>query len=342
MASDLRVVSLFAGAGGMDLGFVRTGFDVVFAGDWDADSRATYAAQFGCDVCAADVSRMDGSELPACDVIIGGPPCQGFSVAGHMNPKDPRSKMVWHFARLVARVRPRAFVMENVKALAALRRWDNLKASLATELESAGHYQVRMHILNARDYGVPQSRERVFFIGTAEGVRPVDEVERPNGLRMTARAVLEGFPPPGAPPNLGVCRAKVTPAKTPILRKSPYAGMLFNGQGRPIRLDSQVNTLPASMGGNRTPIVDEEELRRGRPSWVEWYHRRLMRGGRPVRKVPDRLRRLTLAEAAAFQTFPLAYPFRGSQSSRFRQIGNAVPPRLAAAVAKAVLGSLTT
>jgi DNA (cytosine-5)-methyltransferase 1 len=256
-----------------------------------------------------------------------------------MDPDDPRSALTWEFVRLVKALRPRAFVMENVKALAVLKRWRAVRARLLAALAGLG-YAVQAHLLDARAYGVPQGRQRVFFIGTAAGLPPVrcipPTVDRPR----TAGEVLRGLPPPGVPPNVGACRAKVVPARRPVLRRSPFAGMLFNGQGRPIDLSSAVNTLPATMGGNRTPIVDEAELREGRPPWVAAYHARLLRGLPPLASAPDRLRRLTVTEAALLQTFPAEFRFEGRQSSQYAQVGNAVPPLLAEAVARSVLLAL--
>jgi DNA (cytosine-5)-methyltransferase 1 len=340
MKTKPRAVSLFSGAGGMDLGFLRAGFEIVRAIDAMPDACATYRKNIGEHITAVDIRSVDGKDLPKCDLVIGGPPCQGYSVAGHMDPDDPRSSLTWDFVRLVGALRPRAFVMENVKALAVLKRWQRLRGLLLARLEGFG-YLVFMHVLDARAYGVPQGRERVFFVGTRDDLPPVrcvpPTVERP----LTAGEVLRRLPPPGTAPNLGVCRAKVVPAKKPVLRRSPFAGMLFNGQGRPIDLASTVNTLPASMGGNRTPIVDEGELRDGLPSWVVEYHARLMKGKPPLAAAPARLRRLTVAEAALLQTFPPDFRFEGKQSSQYTQIGNAVPPRLAEAVARRVLDSLT-
>jgi DNA (cytosine-5)-methyltransferase 1 len=339
MTAQPRVVSLFCGAGGMDLGFVRAGFEVVWANDAWADACATYRRNLGDHVCCRDVRSVDAAELPPCDVVIGGPPCQGYSVGGRMDPDDPRSALTWEFVRLVGRLRPRAFVLENVKALAVLQRWAPVRARLLGRLEGLG-YTVGMHLLDARAYGVPQGRQRVFFVGTAAAVPPARSIPPTVDRPRTAGEVLRGLPPPGVAPNLGVCGAKVVPAKKPVLRRSPFAGMLFNGQGRPIDLGSAVNTLPASMGGNRTPIVDEAELREGRPPWVAAYHARLLRGLPPLAAAPDRLRRLTVTEAALLQTFPAAFRFEGKQNSQYAQIGNAVPPLLAEAVAGRVLLSL--
>jgi DNA (cytosine-5)-methyltransferase 1 len=332
------VLSLFCGSGGMDLGFLQAGFRVAWAIDVMPDACATYRQNLGAHVVCGGIQEVDASTLPRCDVVIGGPPCQGYSVGGHMDPADPRSSLTWEFVRVVREVRPAAFVMENVKALAVLSRWQGVRRRLLTEASALG-YDVRLHVLNARDFGVPQGRERAFFVGTAGPLAPVAVVP-PTGAVVTAGEVLRRLPRPGTAPNLGACRARVVPAKVPVLRRSPYAGMLFNGQGRPIDLGSAVNTLPASMGGNRTPIVDEGELRDGLPSWVGWYHARLTSGLPPLAEAPARLRRLTVTEAALLQTFPAGYAFQGRQSAQFRQIGNAVPPLLARAVASALLQAL--
>jgi DNA (cytosine-5)-methyltransferase 1 len=271
-----------------------------------------------------------------------------------MDPNDPRSRHVWDFLGIVAQLRPRAFVMENVKALAANSRWSRLLLALRREAWRQG-YPNQVLLLNGADYGVPQLRERMFLVGirdeTAVGVVPSDRVlaqaqvlETPlpttAKARPTVRQVLSALPPVGNPGNDSVCSAKVTPARTPVLRRSPYAGMLFNGQGRPLELDRPALTLPASMGGNRTPIIDQEELEHGAQGWVIGYHARLWAGQPPVRSVPKRLRRITVEEAAALQTFPRGMRFAGTQSAQYRQIGNAVPPELAYHVAVAVRSTL--
>ncbi len=127
------------------------------------------------------------------------------------------------------------------------------------------------------------------------------------------------------------------------MRKSPYAGMLFNGLGRPIYLEGPSATLPASMGGNKTPIVDESLLYNlSEDNWVVDYHKGLLDKQITPRfaETPSRLRRLTIKEAALIQTFPQEYVFHGSKTSIYKQIGNAVPCLMAEAVAKAVIEEL--
>lgn len=358
--NGLKFVSLYSGAGGLDLGFARAGFTPVFANDIDPYAVQTHnrlhevrdpewreaARRFeGHTAISGDV-RVAAANLEegTADLLIGGPPCQGFSVAGRMDPNDPRSRHVFDFLGLVAKVKPRAFVMENVAALARNRRWvdiiDNLKNQAATD------YKTELVVLNASHWGVPQARERMFLVGVPHGGPDFALPEAPTtDDPPTVRSTLTDLPRAGEPGNDSLCTAIITLAKAPVLRRSPYAGMLFNGQGRAMGLDRPAPTLPASMGGNRTPIVDEGDLYDGTDPWIVKYHNRLFfqgEGALPKLPADARLRRITVEEAAALQTFPNDVQWQGTTSARFRQIGNAVPPRLAYAVASAVADTLLT
>jgi DNA (cytosine-5)-methyltransferase 1 len=358
--ADLTFVSLYSGCGGLDLGFARAGMRPVWANDAAAWAVETYnriskvedpqwqaAARLfeGHSAIAGDV-RVAGRDLAEgmADLVIGGPPCQGFSVAGRMDPDDPRSRHVFNFLDVVALVRPRAFVMENVAALARNRRWSDVIAQLAA---SAGQdYDVRLVVLNASHWGVPQARERMFLVGLPRGTGGLVMPGAPTaGSPPSVGDVLRALPAAGQPGNASVCTARITMAKAPVLRLSPFAGMLFNGQGRPIDLNRPAPTLPATMGGNRTPIIDLDQLEHGRVPWVVGYHHRLMRERMPpLSELPPdaRLRRVTVEEAAAIQTFPADMQWCGPQTARFRQVGNAVPPVLAWHVAQAVRDALAT
>lgn len=347
--SSSTFVSLFSGAGGLDMGFVKAGFLPTYSTDIDVDSMDTYDEWLRPIMLDRFPQRRHISEtgdinnlqhLPTeADVVIGGPPCQGFSVAGRMDPNDPRSKHVWDFLHVVGDINPAVFVMENVSSLATSIRWGRVREAIAEKARSLG-YTPRWHVLNATDYGVPQSRARMFLIGT-KGVAPVDRSPLPvvKGPR-TVREALAELPHYGAPGNDSFCPAKITFARKPVLRRSAYAGMLFNGAGRPLNLDKPSLTIAASAGGNRTHIIDQEWLDGGQ-SWVEQYHMHLMGGGTPYRDMPARLRRLTVEESAALQTFPEGMHWHGGRSSQYRQIGNAVPPTLAYHVAVAVREALT-
>ncbi len=344
--------SLFSGAGGMDVGFARAGFDIVFANDIDGDACATYRLNHTASIHQGSLLDAKVSELLSqhdVDLVFGGPPCQGFSVAGKMDPNDGRSRLIHSFFDVVDSLQPKAFVCENVKALAYLNRWAGVRTALVER--GRKHYRVALVILNATDFGVPQIRERMFLVGLHRDIFNgadddlqaflEDGLQTQRSRPATVAEIVRSLGRAGSETNPRTCAAKITFARSPIMRKSPYAGMMFNGAGRPLPAQKWATTLPASMGGNKTPIIDEAEIFDGEPSFVEKYHRHLLDGGKPRSGyAPDRLRRLTVDECLAIQTFPAHYQLAGSRSAQYRQLGNAVPPMLAEAVARVVAQGL--
>ena len=347
-------VSLYAGAGGLDIGFSLAGFAPTWVSELDPFAMQTHDSVFAelktsrphlaessYESVTGDLLLVPESKLPAkgsADLVIGGPPCQGFSVAGKMDPADERSKHVFHFLDVVERVEPKAFVLENVKALYQNRRWSSIRERLVARADKLG-YNTIVTLVNASHYGVPQARERMLFIGVRKELGFPAELAPTTAERPpTVRDALAQLPAFGQEGNDSFCSAKITTAKMPVLRRSPFAGMLFNGAGRPLDLDAPSFTLAASMGGNKTPIIDQSTVGSNESSWVIDYHAKLWEtsGKSVVNEVPSNLRRLTVEEAAAIQTFPIGMKWAGPQSSKFRQIGNAVPPRLGLATAEAV------
>lgn len=351
IAETLSAISLFSGAGGMDVGFSSAGIRPVFANELDEAASKTYAANHGAHVQQGSILDHFESLHRFCgvDVVFGGPPCQGFSVAGKMDPDDERSGLIRTFFDAVDVVRPHGFVCENVKALAVLTRWSGVRDELMTR-SGKDHFSALV-VLNSSDYGVPQNRERMFLVGVRKGgaIRSnehlhqvlLDELSKHKRSAPTVAELIRALGPAGSVGNSRICNAKITYAANPVLRKSPYAGMMFNGAGRPLNPYGHSCTLPASMGGNKTPIVDEEYIFNGGLNYIEQYHQHLVEGGLPKKgEAPKRLRRLTVDECLAIQTFPKDYVLVGSQSAAFKQIGNAVPCLMAEAVAasmKAVL-----
>lgn len=348
-------VSLYAGAGGLDIGFALSGFAPVWVSELDQTALDTHDKAFAMLAKtrphlrghryvsrSGDLLAIPEAELPregVADVIIGGPPCQGFSVAGKMNPNDERSKHVFHFMDMIERIKPKGFVLENVKALYENKRWEGIRRMLLERADSLG-YNTILTLVNASHFGVPQARERMLLLGVRKDVGDpvVPEPTTPTNV-PSVREALSQLPRYGEPGNDSLCRARITTAKAPVLRRSPFAGMLFNGAGRPLNLDGPSVTLAASIGGNKTPIIDQRALEfEDTESWVVEYHAKLWKEGNRavVCQVPEYLRRLTVEEAAAIQTFPLGMEWCGPQSAKYRQIGNAVPPRLALAVGEAV------
>lgn len=348
MADKIKAISLFTGAGGMDIGFERAGIEVVFANELMKEAAETYNANHRDGVMVNDdINNVIGTldRFKGIDLVFGGPPCQGFSVAGKMDPNDERSKLIFTFLDVVEKVQPKAFVMENVKALAYIDKWEPIRKKYLDRARSLGYNCVPI-ILNATEYGVSQKRERVFFIGFKDNLDPFYEhnlrglIEQKKKKAPVIKELLKPLGKAGTEKNPTTCTAKITFATHPVMRKSPYAGMYFNGQGRPINIDGYANTLPASMGGNKTPFVDEDYLYGdAEEDWVVSYHRGLTDGTITPQFVeaPSRLRRLTINEAIKIQTFPDDYIFCGNKGRIYTQIGNAVPSKLAEVVAKSVV-----
>lgn len=322
-------VDLFAGAGGLSLGLEMAGWDTKVAADFDPQACATYERNFPhTKVLEGDVRLVDWLPLRGTiDLVAGGPPCQPFSVAGNQKAGQDVRDMLPEFVRAVREIQPKVFLMENVAGLASPRHIDYLKGSLKLLAELG--YEVEFQVLNAAKYGVPQERNRVIVIGSARSVPVFPAATHGTKRRpyVTARSALRAAP--DDEPN----RAIVTFAKTPVLRPSPWAGMLVNGGGRPINLDAPSQTIPASAGGNRTHIVDEDGV-------LLEYHAHLMSGGSPRSGLVGGVRRLTVRESASLQSFPSQFAFNGQRSAQYRQIGNAVPPKLAKAVGAALIATL--
>lgn len=319
-------IDIFSGAGGLSLGLKKAKFNVVGAIEWDADAVASHAAYFGKKVkhFCGDVRQVDWSLFKGVDLVAGGPPCQPFSVSGKQKGSGDERDMVPEFVNAVRVLQPRAFLMENVAGLASAR-FEAYLADAVVALEKLG-YGVKWCVLDAADYGVPQHRTRLFVVGLREGRFEFPEPTHGPGRDrpwVTVRQALEGVPSDS--PNT----ARVVYASRPILRRSPFAGMLLNGKGRPLRMDAPSLTIPASAGGNRTHILDPEGI------LVE-YHKHLVSGGAPRKGDVPGCRRLTVRESARLQSFPDDFVFCGRKSKQYTQVGNAVPPTLAAAVANQV------
>lgn len=323
-----KAIDLFAGAGGLSLGLKMAGWDVQVALEIDADAVNTHRTNMPevrhlCD----DIRDVDFAEFEGLGLIAGGPPCQPFSVSGKQLGMHDVRDMVPHFVRAVKEAKPKAFLLENVHGLTTTKFQPYLLEKVG-ELERLG-YDVHWKVLNAADYGVPQNRLRLFVIGVPRGTPfvfpepthgPQSGSDAPHVSVRTALASV----PEDTPNN-----ARVVYAKNPILRKSPYAGMLLNGKGRPLNMDGPSHTIPASAGGNRTHILDPIGT-------LKDYHRCLVEGGAPRTGEAFGCRRLTIRESARLQTFPDWFQFTGHRSRQYCQIGNAVPPLLAMAVGAAL------
>ena len=341
----IKAVSLFSGAGGMDVGFEKAGIDVVFANEIDKISAQTYSTNHpNTEIVVDDINNIyDRLESYAgTDIVFGGPPCQGFSVIGKMNPEDERSQLIWSFLKVVEIIRPKAFVMENVKALAAISKWRDVREEYIHRAYEHGYGCVPF-IVNAAEYGTPQKRERVFFIGIRDDYsfeqKMWDNIREQQRKAPVIRELFKDLGPAGTEKNPRTCNAKITFAVRPVIRRIPYDCLMFNGIGRPIDPDGYSRTITASAGGNMTLIVDEKFLHDPTAdNWIQEYYDKVINKEiiPEFKEAPERLRRLTIRETMRLQTFPDNYVFCGPKSSVYKQLGNAVPCEMAKTIAVAV------
>lgn len=299
------VGSLFCGAGGLDLGFRDAGFRLSWALDNDPDSCETYRANLGDHVRCVDVRKADFADLGSVEVIIGGFPCQGFSIANqHRAISDERNTLYLEFVRAVRTLQPRAFVAENVKGILSLGGGSVIR-QIAQDFADLG-YRIDYRLLDAASFGIPQHRRRVFIVGTRieESVDlswPEPVCPRQQPFKSISEG-LSGIPDPGG------------------------------GCDLPNHIGSQYKVTSRNFTGHRSTNPNKPSptiLARGNGG-----------GGVCAINHPRNHRRMTVREQAVLQDFPLRFEFAGTMSSAYRQVGNAVPPGLARRVAGMLLDAL--
>lgn len=167
----LSVVSLFSGGGGLDLGFKSAGYKIIWAIDNNRNAVETYKANIGKHIICEDINRIDISQIPHADIVIGGPPCQSFSLAGNRNVEDERGRLVWKYIHIIEEVEPKAFLFENVTGLLSARNsaGEKIIDLLRTAFQEIG-YTIVMKTVNVADYGIPQRRKRVIIVGLKNGI----------------------------------------------------------------------------------------------------------------------------------------------------------------------------
>lgn len=313
----MLAVDVFSGPGGLTLGLKRAGIQPIVAVEFVKDASETNRLHspeiehINQDIRDVSFKRFK----TVADIVYGGPPCQPFSLGGLRKGKEDSRDMIPEFVRTLSEVNPGYFIMENVPGL-TMKKAHPYFIRILMDLAELGYF-VSWEVLNSADYGIPQKRKRLFVIGSKNRyltfpIKTHGSEENPHVA--CGDIILEGI---GEPAN-----SPVKYARNPDLRKSPYAGHLYNGGGRPIDPEAPCHTILASSGGHKTHWVDTLGIA------VE-YHNHLMKGGQPREGVVGGARRLSVEECALIQTFPKDMKFVGSRSSQYTQIGDAVPPRFA-------------
>lgn len=323
----MRAIDLFCGAGGLSLGVKNAGYDVAFAIDWDETACQTHAANFPkCVTEKRDVRTVTGKEIKDrfghIDLLAGGPNCQGVSQRGLRDPDDPRNMMLREFLRLVEEVQPPRFLMENVAGLAHKQNLPLLR-ELFMRFADMG-YGCGADVLLAADYGVPQLRHRMFLAGD-RGLRDVAFPEPTHAKKH--RTVRDAI---GDMPLECDGRNDHTTTALAAVNRARIAAVPPGGNWK----DLPAELLPPRFWRYR--MTDQNgtyaRLRWDRPAYTITCRSGNVTCGAFTHPEADRA--LSVREAARIQTFPDDFRFVGNVSDRYRQIGNAVPPLLAEAVAR--------
>lgn len=318
----MNYIDLFSGAGGMSLGFDQVGFNNIFSIDIEPGFCETYKTNFPKhNLIQKDISKLSNEEIKSLignqiiDVIIGGPPCQGFSIAGNIGRKfidDSRNQLFREFARVVGIVQPSYFVMENVARLFTHNKGETRKEII--ELFKKMNYNVECKVVNTVDFGIPQVRNRVLFIGNRISNNisfPTKTINKPISIKEAIDKLpkLKSGEKSKIPNHISMKHSEQ------MLEKMKYV----------------------SDGGNRKEIP---ELIRPKSGDVRKYIR--YKSTEPAFCVTGDMRKifhysqnraLTVRELATLQTFPLDFIFKGSTISQQQQVGNSVPPILAKEIA---------
>ena len=359
-------VDLFAGAGGLSLGFEQAGFDVLAAVEYDPIHAATHEYNFpGCATICRNVADIGGDYIRSnskigrrdVDVVFGGAPCQGFSMIGKRALEDPRNHLVYHFVRVVSELKPKYFMFENVRGLTVGEHKKFLNEIIA-EFKTRGYNVLENYqVLNALNFGVPQDRQRLFLMGARKGQRLPDYPVKTHELRGT---------------NLDLGFTETTPTvwealgdlpeaddfqellerdwvEADFTEPSTYAKRLRFGSG------TTRNLLTSSLRTIHTPL-SQQRFKATPPGETEPVSRFLkldpngvcntIRAGtasdrgaftspRPIHPFSPRC--ITVREAARLHSYPDWFRFHVTKWHGFRQVGNSVPPLLGQAVASKIM-----
>lgn len=331
----MKIIDLFCGIGGLSLGFEQAGFEVISAVDMWKDAIVTYNHNRKDKVAKVEtVEDFNVNELPELAKnhhitgIIGGPPCQGFSTVGRREVEDPRNKMYLEFYKAVKLASPDFFVIENVKGMLTLNKGAFVKDLIERFGPNGLGYNITYQLLNAADYGIPQNRYRVFYVGIKD-----NKFEFPNPVdyKLTAKdgiSDLEGSNSKqyGSKPQNDFQKAMRCGMKKPL--NQDYT----NHSEQTISIISQVpdggniKDLPAEIWHVRKYNKAFERMGTFKPSnTIDTGHRNYFHYSEP--RIP------TVRESARIQSFPDNFEIIGTRGSQYKQVGNAVPPMLAKVIA---------
>ena len=362
--NKIKVVSLFSGGGGLDCGFIKSGFEIIWAIDNEKNAVATYKANIGNHIICKDINDVSVSSLPECDVVIGGPPCQSFSLAGNRKSDDERGRLVWKYLEIIEHLQPKAFLFENVMGLLSAKDGNGEKVFtlLTKAFENLG-YTVCAKTINAADYGVPQRRKRVIIVGLKDGKvfdfpKPTHGEFSVSGKKIVSVAdALDDLPNAINDENgfSSYSKPAVTEYQNEMRSDSP--GVTEHFIPTTSKLDKYIIShvkpggnymdIPSDVASERIQRLQRDgghttcygRLKGDSPSYtINTYFNR-PNVGCNIHYKESRL--ITVREALRLQSFPDTYILVSTnKQGRNLIVGNAVPPKVAFALAESLKGQL--
>lgn len=320
----MKIVSLFSGAGGMDLGFEKAGFEIVFANEYDKTIWATYEKNHSAPLDKRDIRTITSESIPECDGIIGGPPCQSWSEAGALRGiNDERGKLFYEYIRILKDKKPKFFVAENVSGMLATTHSEAVKNIIAGFV-GAG-YNMTVKLVNAADYDVPQDRKRVFYIGFRKDIDVNFLFPMRHKKKFTLRDSIWDLKDSAIPAKEF---NKTNGIECKFINHEYMTGgfsTIYMSRNRVRSWDEQSFTIQA--GGRHAPIHPQAP----KMVFVEKNKREFVRGKEAL------YRRLSVRECARIQTFPDDFEFIYTNLvDAYKMIGNAVPVNLAFCIAEQI------
>lgn len=335
--TSLNTISLFSGAGGLDLGLIHSGFNIVFANDILKPAIENYRYNIG-DICEADITKLNEKELPDADVVVGGFPCQPFSNAGNrLGTEDDRGNLYLDIIRIIKEKQPKVVVMENVRGLLSMKNKDGSKLidTIVYLLENAGlGYKVNYKLLKASDYGVPQNRYRIIIVGIRRDLGIDYKFPEPTTKdyeKLTVGEALKGVEKVKNQNDVW----ELSPQSKELVKYIPEGGSWKN--------------IPYDKLPDRMKRIRDDMKRYHSPNFYRRFGRNEINGTITAAATPENCgilhpiedRRYSVREIARIQSFPDSYEFIGSSvSSKYKIIGNAVPPKLGEVIGKSIIEQL--
>ena len=353
---SINVVSLFSGGGGLDLGFIAEGYNIIWAIDNNKNATETYKANIGNHIMCADINQIDISKIPHADVVIGGPPCQSFSLAGNRNVEDERGQLVWKYIHIIEQVQPKAFVFENVTGLLSAKnsQGEKIIELLKIAFRKIG-YTIEQQVMNAADYGIPQRRKRVIIVGLKdekfEFPKPTHSEDGAGLKRYVSVEEALGDLPEAISDENGVVNYSM-PAQSEFqkfVRRNvvitehfiPQMSELDEYIVSHVKPGGNYMDIPADVNSSRIRRLQRDgghttcygRLAPDKPSYtINTYFNR-PNVGCNIHYKENRL--ITVREALRLQSFPDDYKIvSSSKQGRNLIVGNAVPPMLAGIIAR--------